>query len=237
MLRRPPLMLPRPLIFFASIWLVGSWLLSIGIRQPMQPSWQNYAPGVRMMLHSLIIGVMIGWPLLRLSQRPAFYPARQTLLDVIVLVSTIQVVLWPLRLVTPWTVSRTLLIDVTICVWLMLAAAVVALLVRTRDPLARIAGMLVCIALCLAGPAIALLGVAIRMPNDPDGATMISPLVGVHRLATGNGSPTTPEDWAMIRWVAITAGIAWLAVFLLPRRDLHLTTADDAEDLSQSRYG
>ena len=81
----PPLLLPRGLIFLASVWLVSSWLLAIGIRAPVQPSSASYPPGVRQMLLCVAAGLMIGWPLLRLSQTRPPYPIRQTLLDLLVL--------------------------------------------------------------------------------------------------------------------------------------------------------
>jgi hypothetical protein len=221
---RPPLLLPRPLIFFASLWLVGSWLVSIGFHQPMQPSSQSYTPGVRLMLLCLIIGLLIGWPLLRLSQRRAHYPVRQTFLDIIVLLSTVQVVLWPLRLVTPWSTQRTAIIDATMAGWLLLAAAIVAAAIRTNNHVARVAAMLVCLGLCLAGPTLAWAGVATGVIAEPDRYALISPLTATHRLASEGGAPPRTEDWTTIRWLGATVCIAWCAVLILPRRELHIDT-------------
>ena len=63
----PPLILPRGLIFLASLWLIASWIMALGLRTPLQPSSAAFTPGVRMMLLSVTIGLMMGWPLLLLT--------------------------------------------------------------------------------------------------------------------------------------------------------------------------
>jgi len=83
--QRQTVQLPRALIFLASIWLIGSWMLTMGFRTPVHPSSASFTPGVRMMILSVVIGLMIGWPLLRLSQEATRLPIRQTLLDLVVL--------------------------------------------------------------------------------------------------------------------------------------------------------
>ncbi|MHC5025110.1 MAG: hypothetical protein ACYTGG_14600, partial [Planctomycetota bacterium] len=116
---RPQVELPRGLIFLSSLWLIGSWGLSIGLRRPVEPSSASYTPGVRMMLLCVAIGIMIAWPLLRLSQRSTPRPLAQTLLDLTVLAALIQVVIWPLRLVTPWSPQRTAAVDATLLGWML----------------------------------------------------------------------------------------------------------------------
>src|SRR5688572_24541171 len=132
--RPPPLLLPRGLIFLSSLWLIGSWIIAIGIRAPVQPSSASYTPSVRLMLFCVTTGLMIGWPLLRLSQPRPPYPVRQTLLDLMVLLGLVQVVVWPLRLVTNWTPLRTAAIDATLAGWVMIAGAVVAAAISSGPP-------------------------------------------------------------------------------------------------------
>lgn len=176
------------------------------------------------MLLCLTIGLMIGWPLLRLSQRAADYPVRQTLLDLTVLLSTIQVVLWPLRLVTPWSIERTAVIDATLVAWLLLTSAFVAAAIGSHRALIRTLTMVICIALCLAGPMLGWLGTMTGIVMEPDRYAIISPLTSVHRLAEGGGAPPDADDWLMLRWIAITVVMAWIAVLILPRRELIVRT-------------
>jgi len=208
----PPLVLPRGLIFLASLWLVGSWLITIGLRTPIQPVSASYTPSVRMMLLCVMIGLMIGWPLLRLSQRTVAHPVGQTLLDLVVLLALTQVVVWPLRLVTPWSITRTAAIDLTMMSWVVLAGAIVASAVGSDRAGVRSLAMLACLGLCLLGPALASVGAT----TGVDASTLIalSPLMAVHTLGEGGGAQPLADQWRWIMFLAFGAVAVW-AVLLL----------------------
>lgn len=199
--------LPRGLIFLASIWLIASWVIAIGLRAPVQPSSASYTPGVREMLTCVTIGLMIGWPLLRLSQTRPAYPVRQTMLDLLVLLGLVQVVIWPLRLVTSWTPMRTAAIDATLAGWTLLAGAVVAAAIGSELRGPRILAMLTCIAMCLLGPTLAWLGLLTGV--NAMQLVDLSPFLAVRTLGEGGGSQPTDVQW---RWIALL-GIAVLAVW------------------------
>ena len=208
----PPLLLPRGLILLACVWLIGSWLLSIGVKPPIEPSSASYTPGVRLMLVCIGIGLMIGWPLLRLSQPATAHPILQTVLDLIVLVSLIQVVIWPLRLVTPWTVARTAALDATLVGWTVLCGAVVASAVGSGRGGVRNLAIAACLAMCLLGPALAIIAAIV---GGSAGQLMdIGPLVAVYRLAQAQGAaaPITGPQWVMIVMPTAAAGLAWTAL-------------------------
>ena len=215
-------MLPRGLILLASIWLVASWVLAIGLRAPVEASSASYTPGVRLMLISVAIGMVIGWPLLRLSQSAAPYPIRQTLLDLIVLLALVQVVIWPLRLVTPWTPLRTAALDATLTAWVILVGALVAAAAGSDRPGPRIVAMLGCVGMGLAGPALALLCLAF-----PATQSLVPRLVGlgpfleIHAMSTAGGAPPSWQQWIWIGLVALAAVAAWTGLGLLaaPGRD------------------
>ncbi len=209
----PPLLLPRGLILLACVWLIGSWLLSIGVKPPIEPSSASYTPGVRLMLVCIGIGLMIGWPLLRLSWaggEPTAHPIVQTVLDLIVLVSLIQVVIWPLRLVTPWTVARTAALDATLVGWTVLGGAVVASAIGSHRGGVRNLAIAACLAMCLLGPTLAVIGAIV---GGSAGQLMdIGPLVAVYRLAQGAAAPVTGPQWTMIVMPAAAAALAWTAL-------------------------
>lgn len=205
-----PLLLPRGLILLACVWLIGSWLLSIGIKPPIEPSSASYTPGVRLMLVCIGIGLMIGWPLLRLSQSATTRPIVQTVLDLTVLVSLIQVVIWPLRLVTPWTVTRTAALDATLVSWTVLGGAVVASAVGSQRRGVRNLAITACLAMCLLGPTLAVIGSMVG--SSAEQLTNIGPLVAVYRLAQGANAPVTGPQWVMIIMPAAAAGLAWTAL-------------------------
>ncbi len=206
----PPILLPRGLILLACAWLIGSWLLSIGVRPPVEPSSASYTPSVRLMLVYIGIGLMIGWPLLRLSQSAVARPIMQTVLDMIVLLSLIQVVIWPLRLVTPWTLSRTAALDATLVGWTVLGGAVVASAVGSRRAGVRNLAITACLAICLAGPAVVVIAALV----GPSAAQMmnIGPLTGVYHIAQGANAPVAARQWMMIGMPALAAGLAWTAL-------------------------
>ena len=206
----PPILLPRGLILLACAWLIGSWLLSLGIRPPVEPSSASYTPSVRLMLVYIGIGLMIGWPLLRLSQSAVARPIVQTMLDLMVLLSLIQVVIWPLRLVTPWTLGRTAALDATLVGWTVLGGAVVASAISSRRAGVRNLAIAACLAMCLAGPVVVL--VAALVGRSAVQLMNIGPLTGVYHLAQGDRAPITAGQWIVIGMPALAAGLAWTAL-------------------------
>ncbi len=216
----PPLLLPRGLILLACVWLIGSWLLSIGVRPPVEPSSASYTPGVRLMLVYIGIGLTIAWPLLRLSQSAVQRPIVQTVLDLIVLLSLIQVVIWPLRLVTPWTLSRTAALDATLVGWTALVGAIIASAVGSRRAGVRNLAITACLAMCLAGPAVVV--VAALAGRSAAQMMNIGPLTGVYDLARGANAPVTATQWMVIGMPALAASVAWIAlsVFYAAHRKL-----------------
>lgn len=203
----PPLLLPRGLILGAAVWLIISWILSVGIDPPVESSSESYTPGVRLMLVCITIGLMICWPLLRLSQAPKFWPLSQTILDMVVLLSLIQVVIWPLRLITPWTLDRTAALDATMAAWTILAGAIIASAIGTNRFGVRNLAILACIAMCLLGPAIALL--TTTAGGSAFSIVEFGPIVSVHKLAEGENSPVTSGQWMNILIPAIAGILAW----------------------------
>jgi hypothetical protein len=207
-----PLVLPRGLIFLASMWLIGSWIITIGVQTPIQPVSATYTPGVRLMLMSIAVGLMIGWPLLRLSQRPTANPLAQTVLDLVVLLCLLQVVLWPMRLVTPWTVGRVAAIDAVLCAWLLLAAAVVATATGSERGGVRNLAMLACLGMCLLGPALTAVGAMTGLALD---LVSLSPLMAVRALGQAGGLPPSAVQWQWIALLGTAAVLTWATLLAL----------------------
>ncbi|MHC4107198.1 MAG: hypothetical protein ACYSTY_03835 [Planctomycetota bacterium] len=205
-----PLVLPRGLILLASIWLIGSWIGAIGLRMPVQPSAASYEPGVRLMLIGLTAGLLIGWPLLRLSQRASSFPARQAVLDLIVLLALVQVVIWPVRLVTTWSTLRTAALDATLTGWVVLAGAIVASTTGSNRAGPRHVAMAACVGMCVLSPAVAWLGV--ESGFDAIELTWLSPLTAVYALAGEGGAPLRGEQWGQIAWLTVAAVASWTAL-------------------------
>jgi len=202
-----PIILPRSLIFLASIWLIASWLIAIGFVPPVQPSSTSYQHGLLIMLLCVSTGVMVGWPLLRLSQEFTAAPLRQTLLDMIVVASMIQVILWPIRLVTAWTPGRTAAIDMTLLGWLLLVGATIAAAIGTARRGPRNLAMITCIAMCLLGPALTFAGVLVGVRSIS--LVELSPLMAIRTLGGGGPAPVEPGQWRLIILLMAAGAIVW----------------------------
>ncbi len=214
--KEPPLVLPRGLIFLASIWLVVSWAVAIGFRTPVEASSASYTPGVRLMLISAAIGLIIGWPLLRVSQSRAEYPMTQTLLDLIVLLALVQVVIWPLRLVTPWSPARTAALDATLVVWTILAGALVASATGSDRTGPRNIAIIACVTMCLAGPVLAMIGIrGSAMPGLTPRLLQVGPLLEVYTLSHGGRTAPAGGQWMWISMVALAGAAAWGALITI----------------------
>jgi hypothetical protein len=175
------------------------------------------------MLLSMTIGLMIGWPLLRLSQRRPAYPLSQTVLDLVVLLGLVQVVIWPLRLVTNWTPIRTAAIDATVSGWVVLAGAIVAASISTEKIGPRIVAMVACLGLCIGGPALAWLGVLTGI--NAQQLVDLSPLLAIRTLGEGGASPPTDIQWRWIMLLCVADVAVWIAAWnsgrLLQRTPVH----------------
>ena len=148
-----PLFIPRALVVLASGWVFFSWVLLFGFNPPVQPQAASYSPSIQMLMMLIGVGIAIAWPMLRLSGRPSSMPTAQAALDGLSIFVLLQVVVWPLRLVTSWTLARAIAVDAAIAAAIMLTAGILASTQGSRSQRVRTAGMLVLVLLVLA-PAI-----------------------------------------------------------------------------------
>ena len=198
--------LPRGLIFLASAWLLVSWLIAVGLRPPIHPSTSVYKPAAQVLLTSIVLGGIIAWPLLRLSGPVRDRPIAQALLDLVSLCVLIQIVLWPLRLVTSWSIARLLLIDLSICAWLTTAGAIIAAAITHRG-MFRTCAMALLLAWLLVPLAVSI-G---ELPGTENITT--SPLGSIWHLTSEGGSLTELNAWI---WLGVGWGVAIFTWGLVP---------------------
>jgi hypothetical protein len=169
-----------------------------------------------MMLISAAIGLIIGWPLLRVSQSRAEYPLMQTLLDLIVLLALVQVVIWPLRLVTPWSPARTAALDATLVAWTVLAGALVASATGSSRTGPRNIAIIACVTMCLIGPVLVLIGVhGSGLSGLTPRLLQIGPLLEVYALGQGGRTAPSGGQWAWISLVALAGAAAWAGLITI----------------------
>jgi len=204
--------LPRGLIFLASLWLVGCWLVAIGVNPPVQPSSASYTPGVRLLLDCILVGVIIAWPMMRFSQPRCPWPVHRALLDVLVLLGLLQIVLWPMRLVTPWSVERTLAIDVVLAGWTALVGALIAL-GGGLDRGGRTTAMGAVLVLALLAPVVAAFGEPLgASPAAGAQLALFSPFTALRALSGGGPSALTLPEWTAALIGPVLACLAWLGM-------------------------
>ena len=105
------------------------------------------------MIVSCMTGLMLMWPALRLGQnirRPM--SAGHVLWDWLCLVLIVQVVIWPLRVSTEWTVAQVVWLDVALGGWSLATGLLLLICSGWTSGAGRTAGMLVCLLLVLGEP-------------------------------------------------------------------------------------
>ncbi len=220
-----PLFIPRALVMLSSLWVFLCWILLFGFRPPVQPQAASYGPSIQMLFLLIGVGIAIGWPLLRLSARPSSAPFAQAAIDGISIFVLMQVVVWPLRLVTSWTLARAVAIDAAMAAAIMLSAALLASTQSSPSPRRRTWAMVIAVALVL-GPAMA--DMLWNFVWDTDGAsglvaTALSSLSAptlLARFAQPSTIDPSPTDRALVFSAFFVATAVWViaVVALLARR-------------------
>jgi hypothetical protein len=212
------ILLPRGLILLGAAWLIGSWLLSVGISPPVLPSAASYTPAVRSMLLNVGLGLFVAWPLIRLSQplspMQRWRSGTIVALDLAVLISLTHVVVWPLRLVTTWPPERSLAIATHFAAWSMLFGAIACWAMAHRRPHVRTSAMLLCLAFVGVGPALLALGRSV-----PEWLERLSPLLRLWRLMTPDSGTVAPQAWIDIAVTGVAGVLGLWAAAISPFRD------------------
>ena len=209
--------MPRGLVLLASLWIFASWALSVGLRRPVAPSLASYAPGTRVMVACLAVGLCAGWPLLRLSGPRQRWPLATVLLDLVSLATLVQVVIWPMRLTTAWTPARLALIDAQLFAWVTLCAAPLAVALDSSNPRVRTGTMVACLAVTALGLPVRLATASLGLADPP--AWMLGPAIGALELGAPERSAEAERSWPGV-WVVLSlAAMAWgLAWWILRLR-------------------
>ncbi len=195
---------PRGLVLLAAVWIAISWLVSFGLRMPLQISAGALTPGVRSMLICCALGALVAWPMLRLCQPVPRAPVRATLLDAATVIVLLQTVLWPLRLATTWAPERTALIDMALVAHVLACCGIVTAALPSRSGVVRGAAMVGCL-LVAAGPASVLAAFGLV-----DFATALPRWIGGGFPAMGDAMHATSSlpEMGMWRdaWIALAGG-------------------------------
>ena len=163
------------------------------------PSSAVYEPSAHIFLCSIVIGVLIAWPLLRLSGPRLERSHAVASLDSISLAVLVQIVLWPLRLMTSWTVERAALIDALFLGFILIGGAIIAIATR-RGGGVRIATVI--------GLLVWLIAPLFVEPS-------LSPLGLMWDASRGGGEVVSAQTWSSVGFLGVGGGVLWTLSGLL----------------------
>lgn len=174
---------PRPLALLWSFYLMASALVTLlRVRSLTMPTTEQFAFGCRSMVLMVLVGVALLWPMVRLSQQFPKRANRSLLADLVVLLIPVQAVVWPMGLLTHWSIEITGAMAASISAWALMSAGFLACAFSRGNSPPRWQWMSLMALIALASPAVLVL-----WPGT------ISPVV---RAMLMQGSPLT-VGWAL----------------------------------------
>tara|TARA_B100001059_G_scaffold230250_1_gene264204 strand:- start:149 stop:757 length:609 start_codon:yes stop_codon:yes gene_type:complete len=199
-------------------------MLTMGPRGALDAVSDDHAEGLRLFSVTLMLGITLAWPMARLLLQRFTAPIRQTALDCIVLICSVEVTLWPLRLLSEWSVDRTLSITNILAGWILLMGAFIAVGAGSRRWTPRILILLAAMITTLCTPLL----------TTGEGLNWWSPIditLGVSTIDPERlfGMSPWPGRTAVAQLVLVASG-AWIIVF-----GARILTRDRTDDLAISR--
>tara|TARA_B100000683_G_scaffold266433_1_gene298677 strand:- start:369 stop:1136 length:768 start_codon:yes stop_codon:yes gene_type:complete len=202
----------RLLVLLWCAYLFGIWILSLQADSPSHAShW---------MIWCMMIGMLIIWPALTLSQTryiirphhdgpnpeglpgmPIPVPMRTWVVFIqwLCLGLVNQSVLWPMQITANWQVMQTMWINAALLAWSLLIGLFIAVGKRSFSTVHRSIAMLICVGLIFGEPLLqGITGISWHM--------LISPLHTVHQLLSGHITTTATSH---ITAVALAACVGW----------------------------
>lgn len=214
---RYPQFISRSLLLWWTVWLIVSFALNLQL-----DGGRPIANTVTMQwtLEAALAGLMLAWPVLRLSQATPAYPTFSTTGDLVALLAVLQMIIWPVGLMRVyWTADQTTALIVAFFAYGIMTGAVIDA-ARRRGAAGRLVGMAACVVLFIGGT-LALSDHASLL------ALLMAPPRAVWWLA-GDANPiqarATLAGYAVIAAACVFAWVGLVAQAGRPRREAE--TAD-----------
>lgn len=227
---------PRPLAFMWTLYLFAATAMTFAaIRGVGGLTLDVYHPALRVLLMTVAAGVVVVWPMIRLSQAgPPEHPASAALKDLFAIVVPLQAIVWPQWALTGWPVSVIGAVAGTLTAWAVLTCGLLAIYFRVEPAQAeesppggfgsRAMMTLVFVLLAALGPVVgaawSLLG-GTTTPARTSWWMLSSPLTAIFDItadrAAGPVLRGVPAHWAVAANVAVAGVVCWFWS-LTPRR-------------------
>jgi hypothetical protein len=209
-----PLFVPRGLVVLSALWIFIAWVTLFGFSPPVQAQSSSYGPSIQLLFATIGVGIAIAWPMLRLAGRASSVPLTQSIFDGLAILVLLQVVLWPLRLVTAWSLSRTIALDAVLALTIVSTGALLSLASASSRPRTRTFAMMVLVAIALGPPLFrATVGFAAETffhveLDTPYALSAASAPAALAEFAAPRPLDTTIEDAVLVRHAAVHAAVA-----------------------------
>ncbi len=225
-------------------WLIASWAVTLH-RQSVAVA------STLMMPFAAVVGLIILWPMLRLSQwdAPAASlnpPARAgwrtrrgggfILFEWLCLNVVFQAVVWPLMLNARWTIAQTFWLDIAVAGWSLLAALIIAWGRLFESAGVRIFAMGLCVLTLLGEPlAMAVINLATQPGDGVLWQMKVSPIELIWRMTRPFGGGATFASTAagqfgpQVAAVTAAAVLGWVMYTLRPKPTGPVLEAEPAE--------
>lgn len=197
------------LVFAWCMWLLGSWAVALG------PKWLSLGPSVRYMGVAAVVGSMLLWPALRLSQERREEVTRWGLPTPRGLVRAVfdwmgLNLVWfgvaaTMAVMGQWHLRQVLLMCVILAAWTMVAGMVITW--GRGGSFRRVLAMLICVALVFGGPVATFLWNRAGQPYTPSN---VGPLAMMWAATEVNRSVELFTFQGSMVMVLVTAGVAFL---------------------------
>lgn len=183
----------------------------------------SYGPAARIMLVVVAVGMIVLWPMTRLSQAsPRAHPALAAVGDFFVVQAPVQIIIWPLIVLANWPSDIVIGLAAMFAAWGVLVGGLVALALAGREVSeardARLYGrtgwMVVALALGFGAVAVQAALIATGV-SAPPWLRMSSPVTAIPAL-TGHGlsgpsAPVSQAQWQTIVGTLSVAVLLWSA--------------------------
>ncbi len=216
---------PRAFAVFWILFLLGSTIVSLGPAWSMgAPSYETYRPAASTLMVLCAVGLVVLWPMVRLSQAAPRHPLRAIIGDLIVLLLPLAAVVLPqaFPFMTGWPIEVAGAVMLILTGWAF-AVAGVLLVALSREAVgggARWAAMAVIIAAALAAPVVEMLRPrtppAERAMDAPRPAALASPLSAVWEITrdrswSGQAARLLPAHETAVVWTLAGGAVLFSA--------------------------
>jgi hypothetical protein len=218
---------------FALAWTIFLMLATLVMFASMSAALvvtvEIYRPATRILLTTITAGIVLLWPMVRLSQAaPSGSAAPHLARDLLIVLIPVQALIWPqsLRLLGGWPIERCAALAACQGAWAVVVGGVAALALAL-DPVGRRVGpargvWMGLIAVIVIGVPLVQVGLgSIGAGATPTAAMMASPLTGAWDLMENGEAlrarPVAAAAWRAIGLTAFAGAAVWVAAWTAER--------------------